>query len=90
MLVEEGSEALLELARGDRLADVSELLERALEGLGAPAVGVARDEGIDRKRAREAADLRFVERVRELLRREDSGEVDESAGGLVTGIPARP
>jgi hypothetical protein len=86
----EGEEAAFELAVRDRLAGLPLLVEGALDRGDPPTIGVARDEGIEGKRAREAADLRLVEGVLELLLRYDPGEVEERAGDVRDRNAAAP
>jgi hypothetical protein len=86
--VDESEEVAFEDARWDRLAVLAVVVEEALDRSRPAASGVARDEGIERSWAREAADLRFLERRFEVLRRDDRGESSSVRAGVVTGMPA--
>jgi hypothetical protein len=88
VLGEEGSEALLERALGDRLADLALLLERALEGGDPPAVAVPRDEasrGSGLARRRISASLRACPSC---WGGRSAARSRSVRAGLVTGMPA--
>src|SRR3954447_5427447 len=80
--IDELEEPAFHSALRDRLADLSLLLEHALERGGPLASRVPRDQGIEGERACEAADLRLVERVLELLFGYDGSEVEERTCGV--------
>jgi hypothetical protein len=77
--IEEGEEAALEVAAGERHADRLVFGEDAPQ-VGRPsAVGVSREEGVEGDRAGEPAVLRLVERVLELLGGDDGRQVEQRA-----------
>ena len=80
MIVEEGDEAVLELLLRDIAADGA-CLEQPSDRGRPRAPRVARDEGIEGGRAREAADLGLVRRALEVVGLQDRGEVEQGAGG---------
>src|SRR4051795_7310194 len=81
MGVEEGQEAALEKACGDGMGDLAVVLEDSPQGRCPSASGASLEEGIERSRAREAADLRFLEGRFEVLLGEDCGRVEQRARG---------
>jgi hypothetical protein len=66
--IEEREKAALEDARRDGLAVLVVVVEDACDGSRPSPSGVPREQGIERGRAREAADLRLVERCLQVLR----------------------
>src|SRR4051794_23574483 len=74
-------EAALENARGDGMGDLAVVLEDSPQDRCPSASGVSLEEGIERSRAREAADLRFLEGRFEVLIGEDGGKVEQRARG---------
>jgi hypothetical protein len=78
--VEEGEERDLEVAPGDGPADLVAVLQDLLE-CGRPSSSrMARDEGVEGVRAREASDLRLGDRALEVPRSEDLGQVEQGPG----------
>jgi hypothetical protein len=86
--IEEREEAALEEARREGLADRLVLCKELPDRRCPRPSGVARDEGVAGGRAREAPDLRLVERVLEVLLGYDRGDVQEGACGGGHRIPA--
>src|SRR3954447_8493445 len=78
----EVEERRFEVASDDGLTLLALGLEGASEGLAPLASRVPRDQGIEGEQAPEAADLRLVEGMLELLGGYDRGEVEEGSCGV--------
>jgi len=84
--IDEGEEAALERASGGRGVDAVFLDEPRDRGC-ARSPWVPRDQGFEGGRAREPQRLGALGGAGELMLGEDRGEVEEGAGGVVTGMP---
>src|SRR3954452_13089852 len=79
MGIEDREEQALEVASRPRLAVLSVVGQDSSDRVGPSSSRIPREEGIEGDRTREPPVLGVLERVLELVRRDDGGEVEERA-----------